>query len=463
MNWFAPARTLRARLTIGHSVIVFVSILAFAVTARHLLAQLQREVADTRLRTAAAAVQVLFARTGPSGARASLAALSGVGVSIAVLGEGGRVLAATANVPIPLRTALRTDEHNSRIVKVAARGTRLRMLAFPLAAGAVRRTGVVWRTVDTFADVDHRAAVVFAIVIPAIVAFAFAAGDVLTRRSLRSLYAITAMATTIEATDLSRRIAPTPGTSELADLCATLNRMFARLESAFQRQRRFTADASHELRTPLSAIMAEADLAADGLAEETEYRQAMRVILREAHTIEALTSDLLALAREEAGMRRPLGSIDVPATVASAIDRLDGLARMRGITVRSQTDGGATIVGDRDAIERIPISLLHNALKFSDEGSTIDVDVQVTGDSVRLVIEDEGPGLSAEGLEHAFERFWRGDLARRGEGSGLGLAIVKSLVEAAHGTIEIGNRAQQRGCRVAVTFPAASIILRANA
>ncbi|HTJ26035.1 MAG TPA: HAMP domain-containing sensor histidine kinase [Candidatus Limnocylindria bacterium] len=455
MTRLAPD-TLRARLTVGHSVIVFVSILAFAVTARMLLAQLQRKVADTRLRTAAAALDVLLAHTGPKGERADLAALAGMGVTAVIVAGDGRVLSATGNVPAVVRTALRPAQQNGSIVKVHGPGTHVRMLVFALRAGVAPHWGVVWHTVDTGADVDMRATLVFVIVIPVIVAFAFVAGDALTRRSLRPLYAITAMATTIEATDLSRRIAPIPGTSELADLCATLNRMFARLESAFQRQRQFTADASHELRTPLSVIMAEADLAADGLGDDEEYRQAMRVILREAHTVEALTSELLALAREESGLPRPVGPIDVSAAAASAVERLEGLARSRAITVRSRASRPATILGDRDAVERIPISLLHNALKFSDAGGTIDVTVEAGCDVVRLVIEDEGPGLSPEGLEHAFDRFWRGDLARRGEGSGLGLAIVKSLVEGARGTIEIGNR-PQGGCRVAVTFPLAEI------
>jgi signal transduction histidine kinase len=186
------------------------------------------------------------------------------------------------------------------------------------------------------------------------------------------------------------------------------------------------------------------------------------VILYEAHTVEALTSELLLLAREEAGIARPVAQIELQETVAIAVARLEGLARARGITVRSRVSCTATILGDPDAIARVPISLLHNALKFSDAGSTIDVRVERSGDIVRLTIEDEGPGLSAEGLQHAFDRFWRGDRARSGEGTGLGLAIVKSLVEAAHGTIEIGNRVQG-GCRVVVAFPAAEVSRPADA
>lgn len=445
-------RTLRGRLTIGHSIIVLVSIVAFAMTARFMLAQVQREVSDARLKTAAASIRILSERTGPSGVHEGLTAFAKAHVFGAIVAPSGKVLDSGAPLPNAVRAALRLDGPDSRVVKVHGGGAQFRILVFALPAATGPRLGVVWRTTDTFADADLRAGLVFALVTPLIVAFAFIAGEVLTRRSLRSLYAVTAMATTIEATDLSRRIEPIPGTSELADLCATLNRMFARLESAFQRQRRFTADASHELRTPLSVIMAEADLAADGLADEAEYRQAMRIILREAHTIEALTSDLLALARQEAGMTRPVVPVDVRAAVRSAIERLDGLARARRIVVRCRTNGRAVINADRDSLDRIPISLLHNALKFSDEGSAIDVEVGTTNGTVQLTVEDEGPGLSAEGLEHALERFWRGE--RRGEGSGLGLAIVKALVDGADGAIEIGNRSP-RGCRVVVTFPAA--------
>jgi signal transduction histidine kinase len=420
------------------------------MTARVLLAQVQREVSDARLKTAAAALEILYRRAGPAGVDAGVAAFAKANVFAAIVDRRGEVFEAGAPLPAPVRAALRLHRADPTVVKVRGGGQQFRILVFRLEHA--QRCGVVWRTTDTFADVDLRAAVVFALVIPVIVAFAFIAGEVLTRRALRSLYAVTAMATTIEATDLSRRIEPIPETSELAHLCATLNRMFARLDSAFQRQRRFTADASHELRTPLSVIIAEADLAADGLADEGEYRQAMRIILREAQTIEALTSNLLALARQEAGMSPPVGPVDVHATVQSAIERLDGLARARRIVVRCRTNGRAVIKGDRESLGRIPISLLHNALKFSDEGSAIDVEVRTIDGKVRLTVEDEGPGLSPEGLEHALERFWRGE--RRGEGSGLGLAIVKALVDGADGTIEIGNRVP-RGCRVVVTFPAA--------
>jgi two-component system OmpR family sensor kinase len=448
-------RSLRGRLTAGHAAIVLVAIVSFAATAGILLSSLQREVSDARLRSAATALQVIVERTGTVAERSSLMSLSRSGLSAAVIMPNGRVAVASDPVPDAVRFAAVAHPDRTTIVKGTSESGRIRMIVFPVAGGAVSQTGVFWRTVDTIADVDLHAALIFMLLTPLIVALAFVACDRLTRSALAPLFSVTAMATTIEATDLGKRIPPQSATTEVADLCATLNRMFARLESAFARQRRFTADASHELRTPLSVIMAEADLGSQGMSTQAEYAQSMRVILREAHTIESLTSELLLLAREEAGIPRVPAHVDVAHAATSAIERLSGLAHMRRITVHARTDANALVLADRDAITRIPLSLLHNALRFSNEDTRIDVSVDANRDQIRLTVEDEGPGFTNEGLERAYERFWRGDPSRQGTGSGLGLAIVHSLVASANGTIEIVNR-PERGCRVVVCFPAAT-------
>jgi signal transduction histidine kinase len=427
-----------------------------------LLSTLQREVSDTRLHSAAIALQTIVAHVGSGDERTSVVALSQSGLNGAIFDAGGRLASASTIVPEAVRAAAVAHAGETTIAKGVDGSSHLRMLIFPLAAAGRPQSAVFWRTVDTFADVDLLSAVIFMFLTPMIVLLAFVASDRFTRRALAPLDAVTVMAATIEATDLGKRIAPQHGTTELANLCGTLNRMFARLDSAFGRQRRFTADASHELRTPLSVIMAEADLGSQGLTNESEYRRSMSVILREAHTIEALTSELLALARVEAGLTKSPAPVDVYEIAADAIERLAGLARMRHIEVALHASGRPAILGDRDAIARVPLSLLHNALRFSNEGSRIDISVDAAGDTARLVVEDEGPGFTAEGLERAFERFWRGDASRQGGGSGLGLAIVHSLVQSAHGSIEIANR-PARGCRVVVEFPALPSTAPANA
>ncbi|MBV8581033.1 MAG: HAMP domain-containing protein [Candidatus Eremiobacteraeota bacterium] len=450
MRW--RPRTLRGRLAAGHTLVVLVSIAAFAWFASALSAEMQRADSDKRLRTSAASLRVLFARTGPRSQRAALLAVRGGGVHGAVVDRGGRVLDAPEGIPAAVAAVFPQMAPFPTVTKLHAEPEDFRVVKLAL-DGKVPSYGLFWRAVDTFDDIDLQTSLAFAIAVPLIAAAAFFAGDLITRRALAPLNAVAATAASIESRDLSRRIAPVPDVAEIADLSATLNRMFERLESAFARQRRFTADASHEFRTPLSVIIAEADLAAGGLASDAEYRQAMRLILREAKLIEAMTHDLLVLAREESGAPAIREPVDLANAVTCAVERLYDLARSRRITMRARCTEPALVAGNPTSIARIPIALLHNALKFSDEGTRIDVTVDVVDDAARLVIEDEGPGFSDEGLARAFDRFWRADTHRDGEGSGLGLAIVKSLVDAAHGTIVLTNRLP-RGCRVTVAFPA---------
>jgi signal transduction histidine kinase len=450
---WAP-RTLRARLSLGHALIVFISIAAFAFAARQSIGTMQRTTSDRRQVSAVAALRLLVVTGDPA---ADLRALASDDLSGAIFNRDGRVVTASAPVP-PAVAALaqRAAPDPTSVVKLETPKTKYRVVVTRLAGRAAGDTGALWRIVDTMADADNVASLMFAAAIPLIVVFALVAGDLWTRRSIAMLETIAVTARAIEASDLSRRIEPVPRTRELADLCLTLNRMFARLEAAFERQRRLTADVSHELRTPLSVIMAEADLGAGGLATPDEYEQAMSVILREAHAIESLTSDLLVLAREDHLAERRT-AVELSSVAARAVERLKTLARARNMNVRSDFSARSLVLGEPLALARIPISLLHNALKFADEGATIDVRVEGVdapeGRTVRLVIEDDGPGFSTDGLTRALDRGWRGE-SRPREGSGLGLAIVAMLVASAQGTIEIANRSPH-GARVAVTFPAA--------
>jgi signal transduction histidine kinase len=451
-HW-AP-RTLRARLSLGHALIVFISIAAFAFAARESIGTMQRTTSDRRQVSAVAALRLLVVTGDPA---ADLRALASDDLSGAIFDRDGRVITATAPVPAAVAAlAQRAAPDPTRVVKLESPKTKYRAAVTRLAGRAAGDTGALWRVVDTMADADNVASLMFAAAIPLIVVFALVAGDLWTRRSIAMLETIAATARAIEASDLSRRIEPVPRTRELADLCLTLNRMFARLEGAFERQRRLTADVSHELRTPLSVIMAEADLGAGGLATPDEYEQAMSVILREAHAIESLTSDLLVLAREDHLAERRT-AVELSGVAARAVERLNTLARARNMNVRSDFSARSLVLGEPLALARIPISLLHNALKFADEGATIDVRVESVeapeGRTVRLVIEDDGPGFTTDGLTRALDRGWRGE-SRPREGSGLGLAIVAMLVASAQGTIEIANRSPH-GARVAVTFPAA--------
>ena len=449
-------RTLRARLTLQLAVVVLVSVALFSEVAKDVLGLLQRDWVNAHLRTSAAAFAFVATRTPPAALPGALQAVTEPDFDGAILDRSGHVVAATATVPDVVAGNAGGAAAVPAVLKVGRDDLQFRIGLVALGGSAHGRTAVFWHRVDQAAsDADEKVATVFDLTVPLIGVLALLIGDRLTRRALAPLTAVTAMATTIEAHDLSGRIDTIPADAELAELCATFNRMLERLEAAFERQRRFTADVSHEFRAPLSVITAEADLAAAGLDTEEEYRQSASVVLREAKLIEAITEDLLLLARADAGAGHHVEPVDVSRTAACAADTLHTAADARRIVVTRDLDVGAWIAGSPTAITRIVIALLHNAIKFSDDGANVSVAVRHTAERVQLVVADQGPGFSADALAHAFERFWRGDSVRGRSGTGLGLAIVRSLVDQANGTIAIAN-ASPNGCRVSVTFPASS-------
>ncbi|MBV8579373.1 MAG: HAMP domain-containing histidine kinase, partial [Candidatus Eremiobacteraeota bacterium] len=324
----------------------------------------------------------------------------------------------------------------------------------------------VWHDLDLVTDLDRRLTLAFGIAIPIIAAFAVVAGSAVAARGLRPLVAMAEIASEIEAHDLSRRIAIPLRDDELGRLVATFDRMLDRLQSAFERQRRFTGDASHELRAPLSVIRAEADLMLRRPRSGDEYRRALEAIAVQADDLEALTRDLLAAARAESAPAESGDVVDLAVIAGEAADRLAVLAGSRGIALARSLPPGALIRGDGDALRRATVCLLHNALKYGRHEGTVTVAVEADENRVRLVVADDGPGFSDAALDHATERFWRDDPARgradgNGEasGSGLGLSIAAAIVQSAGGTLTLTNR-REGGASAVVELPSAGPFIR---
>ncbi|MDQ6943460.1 MAG: ATP-binding protein, partial [Candidatus Eremiobacteraeota bacterium] len=187
---------------------------------------------------------------------------------------------------------------------------------------------------------------------------------------------------------------------------------------------------------------------------EAEYRAALETIASEADALEALTRDLLTVARADAnGAAVPFAPIDLSAVARDAVQRLAVLAAERSVRVTVDAAANATVLAERDGLARAVVTVLHNALKYAAGGGTVEVRVARDGDLVELRVSDDGRGFSEEGLRRAFDRFWRDDETRALPGSGLGLAIAKTAAERFGGTIAIANGAGG-GAVVRLRFPA---------
>jgi heavy metal sensor kinase len=275
-------------------------------------------------------------------------------------------------------------------------------------------------------------------------------------RALAPVDRISEAASDISASNLSRRIDVDKTESELGRLASILNTTFDRLEAAFLRQMRFTADASHELRTPLAIVVSHAELALRKERSASDYRAVIETCLNAARRMENVVEDLLTLARADAGESAIRDEpVDLAETVRETATLLRPLAQSRNVHLSLLVRSVAPY-GDKERLRELITNLVTNAIMYNRDGGTATIEVRREGDSAVLRVSDTGVGIAEEDQPHIFERFYRSGTARSREsgGSGLGLAIARWIVDAHHGTIELDS-AVDRGSTFTVTIPMA--------
>jgi two-component system phosphate regulon sensor histidine kinase PhoR len=221
-------------------------------------------------------------------------------------------------------------------------------------------------------------------------------------------------------------------------------------------RRDFVANVSHELKTPLAAIRGLAETLRDGaLADAETSTRFVGRILDQCARLQALLEDLLTLSRLEspAGAQAP-EPVELAALARLAAEVIAPAAAERGVTLEVET-GEATLRGDADALERLLLNLLDNAVKYNRPQGSVRLSVRRVGGAVVIEVADTGIGIPAEHLPRIFERFYRVDRARsRGEGgTGLGLAIVKHVAQLHRGRVEVESE-PGKGSTFRVVLPA---------
>jgi len=250
------------------------------------------------------------------------------------------------------------------------------------------------------------------------------------------------------------QLAPLDGTgapSEVQPLIAQLNRLFERIRASLERERRFTADAAHELRTPVAGIKAQAQVARMAAGAQVRDEALARVVAG-ADRAGRLVEQMLTLARLEAMEGGARARIDVHAlAVEVAADRAPA-ALEREVQLEVAEAGPAWVEGLPGLLDVLLGNLVDNALAHAPAGSRVRLAAGREGGSVRLRVEDEGPGIAPSERDKVFERFHRLDGAPKG-GSGLGLSIVGRIAEIHRARIELAD-AEGGGLRIDVLFPA---------
>jgi signal transduction histidine kinase len=326
-----------------------------------------------------------------------------------------------------------------QVVCMSVGGKRAATATAPPAGGSAQGPGVSGGQLDELKSSVVSAAMrtflqTMLLVLALMAVASLALGWLVAGRVLRPLQRITATAKRLSERTLHQRIALDGPDDELKELADTFDRLLARLDAAFDSQRRFAANASHELRTPLAISRTEVDLAlSDPDASVAELREMAERVRDATDRSERLIEGLLTLARseQEPRVREPDDLADAAALAlehAGLQDGADGLRVAAGLRP-------APVAGDPALLERMVANLVENAVHHNQPGGWLDV-ATGTGDGWAFVrVANGGPLIPAERVESLFEPFRRldGRVASPTRGAGLGLSIVRSVARAHSG------------------------------
>ena len=302
---------------------------------------------------------------------------------------------------------------------------------------------------NTYATLNRLLVVEVLVTLMALAA-AIALGWWLVRIGLRPLGDVERTAEAIAAGELDQRVRVDNPRTEVGRLATVLNTMLGRIQSAFAERdateaelresedhmRRFVADASHELRTPLAAVSAYAELLDSGAVQnEKDLTRVVGSIRDETARMGTLVQDLLLLARLDEG--RPMACVptELVAMVADAVHTATTLGPAWPVTLKAGEP--VEVCGDREKLRQVIGNLLGNVRAHTPAGTETMVTLRADGETAVIEVADDGPGLTPEQAERAFERFYRADPSRSRAhgGAGLGLSIVAAIVAAHKGTV----------------------------
>jgi len=255
--------------------------------------------------------------------------------------------------------------------------------------------------------------------------------------------------------------------SEVRPLVDELNGLFARVQTAFDAQRNFVADAAHELRSPLTVLKLQAQaLRGQDASSPTRPDDITRLNQGIDRAIRGV-EQLLVLAREDAGSTQPSAIVSLDALLQRAVadvlpqalhKQIDlGLANADAMADSAVPPPVCLVTGQADALHTLLRNLLDNAIKYSPAGSQVDVSLTQDATHCTLTVEDSGPGIPPADQARVFDRFYRASTASAEVGSGVGLAIVKVIADRHAASVALSTSARLGGLRVDVRLVRAEV------
>ena len=300
--------------------------------------------------------------------------------------------------------------------------------------------------------IEYRHKLVFILIGGIIIAFFL--GFLITKKGMRKLHDLTNAAKEVTSSSLHKRINPKDWPYELRNLGVAFNQMLGRLEEAFLRLNQFSSDLAHELRTPVNNLLGEIEVALSKPHSQSEYEDVLHSNIEEVRRLFHIIENLLFLAKtENPKLDIQKVKLNLKDEISIVANYYQSMADDFNINIVCKGDG--FFQGNSIMFRRMISNILSNSIKYSQPQKNIYIDICPSKkEEVKIIIRDEGVGMSKEHVSKIFSRFYRVDGSRtqNSGGVGLGLSIVKSIVELHHGFIHVLSE-PNRGTQIEIIFP----------
>lgn len=278
----------------------------------------------------------------------------------------------------------------------------------------------------------------------------------ITKRTMQPVKKMTATAKNLSTTNLDTLLPVSKHNDEIDDMAVTFNDLFKRIKIDFERERQFTSDVSHELKTPVAVIMGQANLLKRwGKDDPAQLEKSLETIVKESKSMSAIIENLLQISRIENGRIKPK-------LERFKLDELFERLQEESLSIKSDLQFEINcpkkffVIADKELLHQVFTVITSNSLKYCTAAKVnpikISCEAKEEKDYIYISIKDNGEGFDSKTVEHAFERFYRGDEAhtRSAGGSGLGLSIAKTIIESMDGSIHAEN---DNGAKIIIKLP----------
>ncbi|MDU1306997.1 MAG: HAMP domain-containing sensor histidine kinase [Clostridium perfringens] len=277
-------------------------------------------------------------------------------------------------------------------------------------------------------------------------------GFIISRSITRPINKLMTKAKYISKGEYDKKIEINTDILEINDLINSINNLSQSIKEQENIRKRLTGDISHELKTPLTNIQSHLEALIDGIWEPTEER--LLSVKEETERLSSLVSDMQKLNKyDESSIKLKKDNVNISDIICFVIFQFSNLAKSKNIKIEYEKKN-INLYCDKDKITQALVNILSNAIRYSNEGSTIFIEEKLKDNKVIISIEDQGIGISEEDLKYVFERFYRADKSRTRAtgGTGIGLTIVKSIVSSHGGEVKLESKLGE-GSKFTIILP----------